>query len=379
MESTVIETGVDRLVNLVKERGRIALADASKELGVSLTVVQEWVDFLEEEGIINIEYKMTKPYLVERKLTKKEVDDKSKEFANKKDVFIRKAEVSLLFLEKQAEELKKVKNDFDRLKEELGLELTNVKEDLKELERYQQLKQELQKQIEEQKNDARTKLEELTRQILREQKRYKELVSDIKKEKEELGKERTEAKSIEEGEKFLNKKLMELKNIMGLMEKKMSNEDVLIKNSETHIGNLNMLIGDIKRHVSDEKSVIGPLLEKSKEQGKKVLELQSQILKKIAQKQKRAVNSKEIVKKVNEFFSKKMAVTNLVDKINKDRDELEKHLIELIKKAKSFQLTAKNQDVGKEMLDLEKKFDEVGKKKKIFEEELKKLNTFYKK
>jgi len=102
-------------------------------------------------------------------------------------------------------------------------------------------------------------------------------------------------------------------------------------------------------------------------------------LKKIAQKQKRAVNSKEIVKKVNEFFSKKMAVTNLVDKINKDRDELEKHLIELIKKAKSFQLTAKNQDVGKEMLDLEKKFDEVGKKKKIFEEELKKLNTFYKK
>ena len=72
--SSLIETGVDKLVNLVKERGRIALADAAKELGVSATVIQEWVDFLEEEGIISVEYKMTKPYLVERKLTKKEVE-----------------------------------------------------------------------------------------------------------------------------------------------------------------------------------------------------------------------------------------------------------------------------------------------------------------
>ena len=72
--SGIIETGVDKLVNIVRERGRIALADAAKELGVSTTVIQEWVEFLEEEGIISVEYKLTKPFLVERKLTKKEVD-----------------------------------------------------------------------------------------------------------------------------------------------------------------------------------------------------------------------------------------------------------------------------------------------------------------
>ena len=128
IESTVIETGVDKLVNIVKERGRIALADAARELGVSTTVIQEWVDFLEEEGIISVQYKLTKPYLVERKLTKKEVESKAKEFAGKKEVFIRKAEVSLSFLEKQAEELKKVKGEFDKLKDELGLQLDTVKE-----------------------------------------------------------------------------------------------------------------------------------------------------------------------------------------------------------------------------------------------------------
>ena len=36
---SIIETGVDKLVKLVKERGRIALADSAKELGVSTTVI----------------------------------------------------------------------------------------------------------------------------------------------------------------------------------------------------------------------------------------------------------------------------------------------------------------------------------------------------
>ena len=108
MEGNIIETGVDKLVNLVKERGKIAMADAAKELGVSTIVIQEWVDFLEEEEIISVEYRLTKPYLVERKLTKKEVEKKAKEFSSKKDVFVRKAEVGLNFLEKQAGDLKKV-------------------------------------------------------------------------------------------------------------------------------------------------------------------------------------------------------------------------------------------------------------------------------
>lgn len=376
IESSVIETGVDKLVAIVKERGRIALVDAAKELGVSTIVIQEWVDFLEEEGIISVEYKMTKPFLVERKLTKKEVETKAKEFSSKKDMFVRKAEVSLNFLEKQSEELKKVKGEFDRLKQELGMELDSVREDLSELERYQQLKEELQKQVEMQKNDAKLKIEELTRQILREQKRYQELIADIKKEREELIREKSEAQSIEESEKILNQKLMEFKRVIGLIEKKILDEGTSIKNSELHIEKLSLITDDIKQRIEEEKSVIEPLLERSQEQERKILELQDKIVKKIAQKQKSVANAKDITKKVQDFFNKKLAVINLVDKVNKDRDDLEKSLMELIKKAKSFQLSAKNVDVGKQMVDLEKKFGEVDKKKAQFEEELKEFKSF---
>lgn len=377
--SSIIETGVDKLVNLVKQRGQIALVDAAKELGVSATVIQEWVDFLEEEGIISVDYKLTKPYLVERKLTKNELEAKAKEFTSKKDVFVRKAEVSLSFLEKQEEELKKVKSEFDKLKNELGLELDTVKEELNELEKYRQLKEEAQKQAEQQKKEVKTKIEELTKHILREQEKYRELVFGVQKEKERLSKEKAEAVSIEESEKILNKKLLGLKGTISAIEKKISDEDAAIKNSELHIERLNLLVEDIKKRVQEEKSSIEPLVEKSREQERKVSELQEQIANKLAQKQKNISSAKDITKKVNAFFEKKMAVSNLVDKVNKDRDELEASLIDLIRKAKSFQLTAKSGDVGKQMLELEKKFKEVDKKKSNFETELKQLISFFKK
>lgn len=378
IESSVIETGVDKLVNIVKERGRIALQDAAKELGVSTTVIQEWMDFLEEEGIISVEYKLTKPFLVDRKLTKKEIEEKAKEFTNKKDVFIRKAEVNLNFLEKQAEELRKVKAEFDSLKKELGMELDTVRDDLKELERYQQLKSQLKRQVEEQKNDAKLKIEELTQQVLREQRRYRELITHIKTEREELTKEKAEAQSIEQSERILNQKLSELKGMMGAIEKKVTDEDTAIKNSELHIERLNILIEDIRQRVEEEKAIIDPLIERSREQEKKVLELQDKIVRKIAQKQQSIANVRDVTKKVEDFFRKKLAVVNLVDRVNKDRDDLEKSLIELIKKAKSFQLTASKGDVGRQMIELEKKFTEVDKKKAQFEQELGEFSSVFK-
>src|SRR3989338_7836244 len=113
LTDSIIETGVDKLVNLINEKGRISSFDAAKDLGVSNTVVMEWADFLEEEGIISIEYKFTKPFLIPRKLGKKEVQEKAKEFSGKKDVFVRKAEVSLSFLEKESGKLKTLKDEFD--------------------------------------------------------------------------------------------------------------------------------------------------------------------------------------------------------------------------------------------------------------------------
>ena len=62
-DSGQIETGVDRLIALLKSAGQLEISEVSKRLNFPPDVVQNWVDFLVEEKIVGIEYRLTKPYI----------------------------------------------------------------------------------------------------------------------------------------------------------------------------------------------------------------------------------------------------------------------------------------------------------------------------
>ena len=378
LTSSIIETGVDKLVNLVNRKGKIASEDAAKELGVSTTVVMEWVDFLEEEGIINVEYKFTKPFLVARKLAKKDVREKAKEFSGKREGFVRKAEVSLSFLGRESDKLESLKQEFDKIKQELGLDIGSIKNELEELKKYEQLKISLDKQIEEQRTSTMDKLEVMTRQILMERKKYQDILEGIEEEQAELKKDREEADSIEKGEKIINDRLNSLREFIKKIESKVETEEESVKISESNIQKLILMAENAKIRVEKEKSLIDPLVEKSKNQAEKIRELQDKIIEKIVVKEKKLIGVKKASEKMKKLFKRKLGVLDVIEKVNKDRNALQKELIALIKKAKSFQLSSKSADIGKEMDDLEKKFKEVDVKKKFFEKELKNLSSFFK-
>ncbi|MBI2135343.1 hypothetical protein HYU09_05100 [Candidatus Woesearchaeota archaeon] len=378
LTDSIIETGVDKLVKLVNEKGRISSFDAAKELGVSNTVVMEWADFLEEEGIISIEYKFTKPFLVPRKLGKKEVQEKAKEFSGKKDVFVRKAEVSLSFLDREASKLNSIKDEFDKIKKELGFDLGSVKNELEELEKYERLKIDLDKQIENQKKASMDKIESMTKQVLREKRRYDDLLSDIRKEEENLEKEKIEAKSLEESEKLIQNRIEGIKQLISKVEGRLGKEVENVQGSEKNIQRLSEMAKSVKNRVEKEKGFIEPLIKESMEQSKKIQDLQERIVKKIEDKEKKLKGVKKASGRLKELFRKRMDIMNLIEKVNKDRNDLEKELIELVKKAKSFQLSSSKGDVGGQMVDMEKKFNEVNEKKKSFEKELKKLGPMLK-
>jgi hypothetical protein len=59
----MLRTDVDEFLDLVRQKGRISLQDASKALKIPIATIQAWVDFLVEEKIIGIEYKFTTPYV----------------------------------------------------------------------------------------------------------------------------------------------------------------------------------------------------------------------------------------------------------------------------------------------------------------------------
>ncbi len=373
--SSIIETGVDKLVKLVRESGKIAVPDAARMLNVSQTIVMEWADFLEEEGIISVEYKFTKPFLVERKLTKKEVEAKAREFESRKDIFVRKSEVSLGFLERQANELKGVKEEFDRLKQKFGIELGTVRSDLNQLGDYEKQRDDLAGRIMSKKQDAEQKITELTKKILAEEKKLRAALFSIKKEKWLIEKEKVQAESIEKYEKVLLKKLDSAKKLISSLDSKMRREDESIKNSEQRMISLKSMLDSTKEMIDRERSSIEPLLKESREHEKRMSELHKSIVSKIRKNGKKSPNAGIVADKISILLKKKLAAIDLVDKVNKDRDALEKELIELIKKAKSFQLTSSSAETDKHITELEGKFRDVEEKKKVFEQEYRKLKS----
>ncbi|MDD9953822.1 MAG: hypothetical protein OXR66_05800 [Candidatus Woesearchaeota archaeon] len=71
MGEEMITTGVDDLLEYLKDKDRVAMQDAATALHIQPETVQAWVDFLVEEKILGIEYKFTKPYIYLNRETKK--------------------------------------------------------------------------------------------------------------------------------------------------------------------------------------------------------------------------------------------------------------------------------------------------------------------
>src|SRR3989344_5459244 len=64
LDDLLISTGVDQLIRLVRERGRIEIGEAGRELKLPVRMVEDWARVLESEGLVQIEYRLTKIYLV---------------------------------------------------------------------------------------------------------------------------------------------------------------------------------------------------------------------------------------------------------------------------------------------------------------------------
>jgi len=376
--TSIIETGVDKLVELINKKGRISAQDASKELGVNNIVTMEWADYLEEDGIIGIEYQFTKPYLVSKKFSKTEIKAKAKEFSEKKKGFVKKAEVSLSLLNKETSNLNNVKKEFDIIKKDLGFDIDNIKSELEDMEKYEHLKIDLDKQIEDQKSSSLEKINTLSNKFEMEKKKYKDVLIEIKKEKENLEIEKIQAQSLEESEKQILQKMKSLGDFIDKVKESVHEEEEKVLISEKNIKKLENMADELIARVEIEKKTVESMIQESNDQEQKIRELQESIIKKIMEKEQKLSGVKNVSDRIRNLFNEKMTVINFIEKINSDRNELEKDLLGLIKKAKSLQLSSNSSDLKKEIENIENTFNEFDIKKGLFENQLKKLSSFFK-
>ncbi|MFH0885343.1 MAG: hypothetical protein V1861_06555 [Candidatus Micrarchaeota archaeon] len=83
-DELLITTGVDALVRLVKEKQKIELEEASSLLNIPQETIEDWTRVLEEEGILRIEYRLTRVFLLWVKPTEEEVATEKESFYEEK-------------------------------------------------------------------------------------------------------------------------------------------------------------------------------------------------------------------------------------------------------------------------------------------------------
>ena len=146
-EKGVINTGVDKLVKLIKDKGRLSMKQAASLLGVDVETIEDWSQFLEDGGLVSIEYKFTVPYLVGKKLTKDEIEQRAKEVKEGRDIFMRKAESAMNYLDMLDKEVTKIEGVFAHLEGHSDKSLRHVQEDIYELEKAEKEKDKMDSDI----------------------------------------------------------------------------------------------------------------------------------------------------------------------------------------------------------------------------------------
>lgn len=380
-EKDIIQTGVDKLVKLVKDKGRVSLKQASRLLGVDEETIEDWAQFLEDGGLISMEYKFTVPYLVGKKLTKEEIDRKAEEIGNDKNIFMRKTQSAMNYLEMLDKEVNKIETIFAHLEKHSDKSLKHVQNDVFELERAEKDKEMMDKEIENSKEEYLQKISTINKKIRVEKDDYEKISSDIRKEMDETAKvfeiEKKEAQSIINSERYLEQKLGEVKELSEGIQKKMGNETKKISDSEQKLNMLMQRYGEMKNRLQKEKQGILGAMNENKLKEIDITKRQEEIIKKMEQKQKEVDTElselQDLPAKFKQFIDKKVKIKEVLIQVESEEKGLKEKLNQLIMKGKVLKTTMGAKEFEKEMERLGKDLEGVTSKRNLFEGQLSKL------
>ena len=169
MAGKTIQTEVDSHVSLINEDGRISDKNVARKLGIAISTVIECATFLEEEGVINIEYKFTTFFLVKKGLSQDQMKLVKKEVVEEKDIFIRKSQNTMAYLTKLEEEIDSLKDIFQDLGTHFKKKISEAKSEFNELKKAEAEKEDLNKAIIESKQKFVKQVAYLNKELLQKQ------------------------------------------------------------------------------------------------------------------------------------------------------------------------------------------------------------------
>ncbi len=378
----IIQTEVDSLVSLIQGEERISVKDAANKLGVPVSTVSEWASFLEEEGVINIEYKFTTPFLVKKKLSEGQLTNLKSSVREEKDLFDRKSESTLTYLNKLEIEVDTLKEIFSDLDKNFKTKLSDAEKEIKKLRKAEEEKEELDKEVIESKQSFIKKTSDINKQLVKEQSNYNEIYNFLYNQSQIEGKvldiQEDELELIKATDKLLEKKLKELKKQIDQKKKSIvKKKKDMTEETESNLRKLEKKYSKIKDALENDKKLMDNLLKVNKEQEKQIEGLRNEVISKIkmddANLDKTLANVKQVPKKLKSLMSKKNKILKILNGISYNEKMLKEKLLDLIKRGSALNVADGSGDIMKELKELEKNLNDITKKKGFFETEIKKI------
>lgn len=376
-----ITTGIDKLVQLINRRNEISLEEAAKELNVDKTVLEDWVEVLEAEKLVKVNYKFSNMFISGSKTTSKDTLKTAAHVVSQKEAFNRKIDATLHALEKETEDFERVRTEFISIQKHIKGELKVVRKELNELKTFENLKNNIDKDIQASKKDFKKFIELYNIQIDDFDKKFVSLVRDLKSEEIRLEKYAKRVDELKKAkvdiEKTVHDSIAELKEVTKEFEKESRN----IISSEKKIADLHKSITGLSSNIQDKKILALKSLNKRIGTTLPIIEAKQDELLEQAKLKKEEIQNyahtgNMIYKSFSKLFSDKIQTAEMIEGIEKERQDLIKELNNLKVKVAVFSIKKKDPEVKNKLKEMEKIIAEYEKKKHVLATKIERLMKF---
>ncbi|MBN1544276.1 hypothetical protein JW898_02325 [Candidatus Woesearchaeota archaeon] len=378
----VIETGVDKLVRLVAERKKISVKDAAKELGVSVSSIEDWADFLEEEGIISIQTQFATVYLVEKRISKKELEEKVRSVKEEKELFMKRVESSINSLARDHEEIKLIDCEFKNIKGVLESNFSKLHRKLEKLEDFRKSHRDIELKRKGIEDGYGKKIGEMEGRLKKEQKEYHDVLDSLNQELEQIKKERESLTQMRASEKELQSKVGEINHMLEQVKKEIDKENQQISVDEERLKRSEDIAKKVKQEIESDSKELEDLSRQVKISRKELDALENEFVKDLDSLGKGDLEKigsykdiKQLIEKFKSFFDQSKEVDLLIQSAEKEDTELSEHFAKLLKKAQAFSVMTSAPEVKKEVEELHKELEAIESKKALLASQLKKLRA----
>jgi chromosome segregation ATPase len=378
-----ITTGIDKLVQLIHDKTKISSEQAAKTLGISKDVIEEWIELLEQEKVVSVSYKFSKMYVEERKIDEDTVEISVKQAHSERDAFKRKIEATIKAIDNETSGFEEIRSEFAKVQGRIKDELETVRKEMKELERYDALKKNIDKEIEEQQKTYKQFIQEYDNQLEDFDKAYEQSVEDLKKEEKQLTVFEEKVAELREQkndvEKTIATSIAQLKEISSALTSQIKNISGTEENIKKIKKDILSITGNIEKNREENIKRLSKLVGSKREQ---IEEQQDTLLKSAKLKVKEVQNYAEMGKKIYDgfenLFAKKIKTGDLIAEIETEKDNLKKELELLQQKVEVFNVISKHASVVDKLGDIEKTLAAYEKRKETLSGKINNLIGFIK-